>query len=171
MSTDNQELKSGDLVEILIPELTKGVTGTLMRACSNDCVVIAIDRKPIMQIRVNISRHLVRKVEAPMPLDIPEPDARKPAAVSVYTDPELGGLREFYSKNEAIPSITFDPSNGDIVIEDAYPLIDYQDLNDFAHLIKVVEATANDNSGDSQRSGSKSEIGAWDDLFAGERGS
>lgn len=65
MIPDNQELKTGDLVEILLPEITKGTTGKLMRACfrNSDDVVVAIDAAPRMQIRIKLSRYLVRKVD------------------------------------------------------------------------------------------------------------
>lgn len=168
MSTDNQELKSGDLVEILIPELAKGVTGTLMRACSNDCVVIAIDRKPVMQMRINISRHLVRKVETPARIEVPDVNIfdNSVAEVDVYKDEETG-MQHFFSRNNCVPHATFDPQYRDVVIEDSFPLINPEDLKDFVHLMKVVEATVDENSGDSKRSGSESEIGTWTELSAG----
>jgi hypothetical protein len=62
MNTDNQELQVGDLVEILLPEITKGTTGKVQRACglkNAENVVVAIDTTRF-QLRIQLSRHLVR---------------------------------------------------------------------------------------------------------------
>jgi hypothetical protein len=62
MSADNQELKAGDTVEVLLPIFERGTTGLLMRACSGDNVVVAIDTTHF-KVRINLSRYLVRRAE------------------------------------------------------------------------------------------------------------
>lgn len=165
MPTDNQELQKGDTVEILLPELAKGTTGTLMRSCSNDCVVVAIDRLPVMQMRINVSRHLVRKVDPrkPQELTIAEMEeaiSEKPAQVFVYKDTELGSIREYYSSNDGIPSVTFDPQYDDIVIEDTFPILNPGDLSDFIHLLQVVKGATDDSNESKRRVSSKLADGA-----------
>lgn len=122
------DIQKGDRVEILIPEFTKGTTGTVMRSCSNDCVVVAIDDMPRFQCRVNISRYLVRKAVDKIPAVFEEP-AVKPAVIVNHD--HNAGTSHFYTRNTDAPAVCVDwKYESRLLIDETYPELNAESVED-----------------------------------------